>query len=66
MPGCLGLASAGRGSARAGCLTGTMHVGLDHYADAADSVELNLLVLVPAPVAHLGHVVAPRLVLLVA
>ena len=43
-----------------------MHVGLDKNTDAANAIEFNLLVLVSAPVTHLGHVVAAGLVLLVA
>ena len=43
-----------------------MHVGLDKNTDAANTIELNLLVLISAPVTHLGHVVAAGLVLLVA
>jgi len=43
-----------------------MHVGLDNDVDAADAVQLNLLVLVVPPVAHPGHVGPPGVELLVA
>ena len=38
--------------------TGAVHVGLDEDADAADSVELHLLVLVEVAVAEGRHVLA--------
>ena len=43
-----------------------MYVSLDHNAHTADGVKLYLLVLVTTPVAHLRHIVAAGLILLVA
>ena len=45
---------------------GAVNVCFDNDVDAADAVEGNLDVLVGEAVAHLGHVVAVRLVLFVA
>ena len=43
-----------------------MHICLDHDVHATDTIELDFLVLVLTPVAHPCHVLAVRLVLLVA
>lgn len=42
-----------------------MNVSLDENVDAADAIELKLLILVVSPVTHASHVCPARVVLLV-
>lgn len=42
-----------------------MNISLYNNVDTTNTIELYLLILVVAPITHLGHVLAPSVVLLV-
>lgn len=46
--------------------TTSVHISLDQYAYAPDTIEFDLLILVVPPVTHLGHISAASIVFFIA